>query len=87
MLGKRQFSLTFVFIEVSLIAAALGAARLVYDLNGLEDAYVAVIVPLAFSVPLFVCAAIGGLFGHFGNGALFGIGIDMLLYLLLPAVE
>lgn len=86
-LNKRQFSLGYLFAEISLIAVALGVMRLIVVLWGQDWAHATVMAPLVFAEPVLVSAAIGGLFGRMSTGAFLGIGLLMLLSLVLPSVQ
>jgi hypothetical protein len=88
MVRPRQFTLAQLLVEVSFIAATLGAIRLIFVLWGHDWAHNTVMFPLVFSVPVLGGAAIGGLFGRSKAGALCGAGAFLLwLGFFAPGVQ
>lgn len=82
MLGKRQFSLGYLMLEIFWVAVALGCFRAAFD-STTEPYAATTLFMLAGMVT--AGAAIGGLFGRMAIGALVGFGIILVLG-LLPAV-
>jgi len=82
---RGQFSLGYLFIELTLIAATIGAMRLVYVLRDSTDNWMLGLVqfPAFCAVPILAGTAVGGVFGRFGAGALWGAGALVTLLLLL----
>jgi hypothetical protein len=80
----RQFSLRFLLVEMTLIAATIGAIRLVFLRPADPNDHLGVIVYLAAlcTVPVLVGAVIGGFWGRFQAGAGWGAGVLVLLVAL-----
>jgi hypothetical protein len=82
MVGKRQFSLSYLFGEISLLGTGLAIARWTV-LN--YDRYDTVLWLTAVGVGL-ACfgAAIGGLFGGMKEGAICGLAVYFVGVLVAP---
>ena len=81
----HQFSLRYLFVELTLIAVLLAAIRLVFVLGfGAHHGRYALVVLLALcTVPILFGAIVGGLFGKFASGALWGAAAVAGLFILL----
>jgi hypothetical protein len=81
------------FVELTLVAILLAAIRLIFVLGfGAYDGRYAIVVLLAlFAVPVLLGAVIGGLFGNFLSGVLWGgvamVGLFVSLGLLYSAAR
>jgi hypothetical protein len=86
MVEKKQFSLKWFFVEVTLVALICGVIRWAYS-RGLSDR--AQIEFAFFSGPaLFglIGAVIGGFFNRFESGALIGALVYVILWALIIAL-
>ena len=82
--SRRQFSLRSLFIELTLIAALIGAIRLTFLRPADPNDSLGVVLSLAAfcTVPVLVGAVIGGLSGRFIAGAYWGAGVLGVLFVL-----
>jgi hypothetical protein len=83
MLGNRQYSLSYLLLEIFWVAAALGSFRAI---TALPEGYAAAGPPLVLGVVVAIGAAIGGAFGRMVIGAVVAVILALLAGLLLPAV-
>ena len=83
MLGKRQFSLGYLLLEISLVGAAMGMFRAA---TALPEGYEALGLVLLVASVGAGGAAIGGLFGRMLEGVFWAIAFGILAALFMPAV-
>jgi hypothetical protein len=82
---QRQFSLRHLFIELTLIAVLLAAIRLIFVLGfgSYKGRYEFVVLLALCAAPILFGTVIGGLFGRFVSGALWGaVGMMGLIVLV-----
>jgi len=88
MTGTRQFSLGDLLLVMFSIALAVGFARLALvtysDASTLSGLVVITSIPASMAC---FGAAVGGLFGRLGTGALWGLGAFVLYLLFSPGVR
>jgi hypothetical protein len=89
MIGEKQFSLSYLLMEMFWIGLALAATRAIVVATA-EDDYLPPGVPvLALLIPFaawFWITAIGGLFGRMTAGAGIGFVAFWLIIIFMPAV-
>ena len=80
MIGKCQFSLGYLLLEVVWVGAAIGLTQSVYlTWNVMYPRPWIVTIPAAIVI---VPTAIGGLFGQMRNGAMLGFAVIVLWILI-----
>lgn len=84
MLGKQQFSLSYLMLETFWVASALGSFRAGMSLP--DDFEWLGLPAILFSVAS-AGAAIGGLYGRMIMGALIAIALMLIGALFVPAVQ
>jgi len=85
MAGRATFSLAHPFAELTLIAATIGAIRLAFIRPTDPNDTVSILMSVAAisAIPPLIGAAIGGLFGSFKKGAIWGALVLGLLLAVL----
>jgi hypothetical protein len=77
MLGKRQFSLGYLFLEVSLFAIAFGLNTVRV---GPSQTGAVIAALLCYPIVICLCAAILGLFNHMKRGVVVGLVLGTIAF-------
>jgi hypothetical protein len=93
MSGKKQFSLKWLFVEMTLVAILLALIRWVFFTDHADDSDLEARLIFYVGIPSGVAcfgAVIGGLFGRWGMGAAWALlllFLNLLAYGLFPPVQ
>ncbi len=85
MAEKKQFTLRWLLIEIALLSVSFAAFRWCFFTRHDDDSDLESILIVAVGLPggvAFFGAAVGGLFGNYKMGAIYGVLSVLAIYLL-----